>query len=62
MYIEINAVGLACPKPVINTKKEIRKIFLNKDNIIFSDIVKLIKTDLQYQKIQKSLREKEFFS
>ena len=26
MYIEINAVGLACPKPVINTKKELDKI------------------------------------
>ena len=23
MYIEINAIGLACPKPVINTKKEL---------------------------------------
>ena len=44
---------------VINTKKELRKIFLNKDNIVFNDIVKLIKTDLQYQKIQKALREKE---
>ena len=26
MYIEVNAVGLACPKPVINTKKELDKI------------------------------------
>ena len=26
MYIEINAVGLACPKPVINTRKELDKI------------------------------------
>ena len=26
MYIEINAVGLAWPKPVINTKKELDKI------------------------------------
>lgn len=26
MYIEVNAIGLACPKPVINTKKELDKI------------------------------------
>ena len=26
MYIEVNAVGLACAKPVINTKKELDKI------------------------------------
>lgn len=26
MYIEIDARGLACPKPVINTKKELEKI------------------------------------
>ena len=26
MYIEIDARGLACPKPVINTKKELDKI------------------------------------
>ena len=26
MYIEIDARGLACPKPVINTKKELDNI------------------------------------
>ena len=26
MYIEIDAIGLACPKPVINTKKELDNI------------------------------------
>ena len=46
-------------KEVIKTKKEIKKVFLNSDNILFSDIVKLMKTDLQYQKIHKSLNEKE---
>lgn len=26
MYIEVDARGLACPKPVINTKKELDNI------------------------------------
>ena len=46
MYIEINAVGLACPKPVINTKKELDKI----DNGI---VVVTVDNDIAKQNILK---------
>ena len=44
---------------VIKLKEEIKHIFLNKDNISFSDVTKLMKTDFQYQKVHKLLKEKE---
>ena len=31
MYIELDARGLACPKPVINTKKEFQKVGTSKN-------------------------------
>ena len=43
---------------VIKTRNVIKKIFLNKDVVVFNDIVKLMKTDLQYQKIHKSIYKK----
>lgn len=46
MYIEVNAVGLACPKPVINTKKELDKI----DNGI---VVVTVDNDIAKQNILK---------
>lgn len=46
MYIEIDAVGLACPKPVINTKKELDKI----DNGI---VVVTVDNDIAKQNILK---------
>ena len=46
MYIEINAIGLACPKPVINTKKELDKI----DNGI---VVVTVDNDIAKQNILK---------
>ena len=48
MYIEVNAVGLACPKPVINTKKELDKI----DNGI---VVVTVDNDIAKQNILKLL-------
>lgn len=44
---------------VINNKKDLQKIFLEKENVLYADIVKLMKTDLQNLKIHKSLNEKE---
>lgn len=44
---------------VIKNKKELQKIFLEKENIIYINLTKLMKTDLQYQKIHKSLKDKE---
>lgn len=44
---------------VIKLKQEIKQTFLNKDNINFADITKLMKTDFQYQKVHKLLKEKE---
>ena len=46
MYIEVNAVGVACPKPVINTKKELDKI----DNGI---VVVTVDNDIAKQNILK---------
>ena len=46
MYIEVNSVGLACPKPVINTKKELDKI----DNGI---VVVTVDNDIAKQNILK---------
>lgn len=46
MYIEIDAVGLACPKPLINTKKELDKI----DNGI---VVVTVDNDIAKQNILK---------
>lgn len=66
MYIELDARGLACPKPVINTKKELEKmvtgtVVVTVDNdIAKQNIIKLINS-LNYEfKILKE--EKDLIS
>ena len=46
MYIEIDARGLACPKPVINTKKEL-------DNIEQGIVIVTVDNDVAKQNILK---------
>lgn len=54
MYIELDARGLACPKPVINTKKELEKIENGKvivtidNDIAKQNIIKLVNS-LNYE-------------
>ena len=52
MYIEIDARGLACPKPVINTKKEL-------DNIEQGIVIVTVDNDVAKQNILKSRVIKE---
>lgn len=66
MYIELDARGLACPKPVINTKKELEKIENGKvvvtvDNDIAKQNIIKLANSLNYEFIILK-EEKELIS